>query len=108
MWLMNIFSYFILFLPMYINCEVSLNKLILTWYSRKVYSENQGCHLKGKTFIVKLQENNTKGVGTLNFKNHLFNKNIKFNSKEFPIKNTPQCKGLEHSTCIYYQKSEIL
>lgn len=55
-----------------------------------MFSDNQGCHLKGKTFIVKLQENNTKGVGTLNFKNHLFNENIKFNSKEFPIKNTPQ------------------
>lgn len=55
-----------------------------------MFSDNQGCHLKGKTFIIKPLENNTKGIGTLNFKNHLFNENIKFNSKEFPIKNTPQ------------------
>lgn len=56
MWLMNLYIFIChFFLPVYINCEVSLNKLILTRYSRKVYSDNQGCHLKGKTFIIKLQ-----------------------------------------------------
>lgn len=38
-------------------------------------------------FIIKLLENNIKGIGILNFKNYLFNENIKFNLKEFFIKN---------------------
>lgn len=107
MWLMNIFSYFILLLPVYINCEVSLIKFLQDT-AKKMFSDNQGCHLKGtcKTFIIKPPENNTKGIGTLNFKNHLFNLLLNSIQRNSPLKIHPSERGW--STCICYQKSEIL
>lgn len=58
-----------------------------------MFSDNQGCHLKGKTFIIKPLENNTKGIGTLNFKNHLFNLLLNSIQRNSPLKIHPNARG---------------